>query len=518
VPLSKQRQNRGVEFVALLLAFVSPFTEAAAQTQGPPGLTRIGTKSARTYYGEVLSKDTQEIRMFDVRQGKEISIKIEEVEKIYENLQDKESVSAVSYVNCAAWRVGQVLGIRPPKGKVAKVDEDDLVVTLGAKHSIEPNQELAVIRVKGEVIDPDTGESLGKDSQQVGLLRVVEVAPAFCKARKEGGDNIKIEVGDAIEPLQGHRAVAVFPFVGSSPELSQASKSQASAFTSALLKQGVRVIERAALDKVLLELAIQQTKLYDPKVAQKVGKQVGASAILTGTVAPAARGSTEAQVRLIEVETGEVLLTATPKSFVSRKLMGGRTKAAERPQATPAPRDKGPAESAEDLWLQAKDRFASNDYSGAVRDATLAIGKDPKLPGPYQVRGYAYLKMRRFDDSIRDFTKAIQLDPKEVDPYIRRAISYAERKETTKAIADLSEAIRLEPENDEAHYLRGLMHSRLGDHRKAIADYDAAISKNQGVGFYYHERAMSYERVGETDKARADRKRAGELDPNLRGK
>ena len=64
---------------------------------------------------------------------------------------------------------------------------------------------------------------------------------------------------------------------------------------------------------------MQQTQRFDGLAAQRVGKQLGAYAVLTGTIIPKKRFF-EAQLRLIKVETGEILFAATHKvSGVGRR-------------------------------------------------------------------------------------------------------------------------------------------------------------------------------------------------------
>ena len=63
-----------------------------------------------------------------------------------------------------------------------------------------------------------------------------------------------------------------------------------------------------ALDDVLKELELQHTKSFDPEKAKKVGKQIGAAMVLTGTVVVSRTVNGSAQLRLIRVDTGEIAL------------------------------------------------------------------------------------------------------------------------------------------------------------------------------------------------------------------
>ena len=70
------------------------------------------------------------------------------------------------------------------------------------------------------------------------------------------------------------------------------------------------VLEREKLEAVLGELKLQRSKMFDPKTAQQVGRLIGASHAVTGSihaVAPKVR----IDLRLVEVKTGKVKLTTS---------------------------------------------------------------------------------------------------------------------------------------------------------------------------------------------------------------
>jgi PBP1b-binding outer membrane lipoprotein LpoB len=66
------------------------------------------------------------------------------------------------------------------------------------------------------------------------------------------------------------------------------------------------MVERKDLQKILKELAIQQTGLVDDGNAAKVGKMLGARMIISGVLYSKA-DAYEIFLKLLRVETGEVL-------------------------------------------------------------------------------------------------------------------------------------------------------------------------------------------------------------------
>ncbi|HDH99566.1 MAG: hypothetical protein DRP94_07100 [Candidatus Latescibacterota bacterium] len=96
-------------------------------------------------------------------------------------------------------------------------------------------------------------------------------------------------------------AVMDFESIGGDPHL---GPGVAENLRTALIQTGqFKVIERAALQKVLEEQKLQITGLVDPQSAIKLGKLVGAKLIVVGSVVKFAEAYT-LNVRFIDAETG----------------------------------------------------------------------------------------------------------------------------------------------------------------------------------------------------------------------
>jgi len=77
--------------------------------------------------------------------------------------------------------------------------------------------------------------------------------------------------------------------------------------TDLAVSRDVRIVERGRLEEVLKEQALGKTEYLDKASAAKVGRGVGADAVLTGSVW-VKDGDMRIDVRLVHVETGEILL------------------------------------------------------------------------------------------------------------------------------------------------------------------------------------------------------------------
>lgn len=94
----------------------------------------------------------------------------------------------------------------------------------------------------------------------------------------------------------------------------------------------VRVVERSLLEKAMDELQLNQSERFDPHQAKQLGKQVGAEAIVTGTVADLG-AMVKINARLIDVEKGNILSAAGAEIMKDRgfgrlmnRVLSGPTK------------------------------------------------------------------------------------------------------------------------------------------------------------------------------------------------
>ena len=71
-----------------------------------------------------------------------------------------------------------------------------------------------------------------------------------------------------------------------------------------MIKSGFSLAERAQLDKVLLELKLQDTALVNPATAQRIGQLSGCNLVLLGSISDQ-DSLVEINVRLVETATGD---------------------------------------------------------------------------------------------------------------------------------------------------------------------------------------------------------------------
>ena len=140
-------------------------------------------------------------------------------------------------------------------------------------------------------------------------ISVTDVQAAVEKSLDRG---VEVIAQDIAEPLPQDKKplLAVLDFNDLSDCVSALGRLTAEKLVTKLFKtKRVRVVERGLLKKALEELKFNLSELIDPNRAKQLGKQVGADAIVSGTITDTV-SSVEIIARAIAVETGDVLATA----------------------------------------------------------------------------------------------------------------------------------------------------------------------------------------------------------------
>lgn len=89
----------------------------------------------------------------------------------------------------------------PFKGKLIRTDGSTLYANAGSRNGAKPGDTFSVYSPGVELIDPDTGESLGNDMSKVGSIKLVDVQEKFSRAVKVTGGGFS--KGHIIMPSSG---------------------------------------------------------------------------------------------------------------------------------------------------------------------------------------------------------------------------------------------------------------------------------------------------------------------------
>jgi Concanavalin A-like lectin/glucanases superfamily/Curli production assembly/transport component CsgG len=298
-------RHRFLKTAAITLNLFFALSNLRANEPDKADFVRVLNKSGKSYVGEYVKEDEVTIVLRDLDTGKADEFIKEKLAKVERPLGEAEAARYIGLPKLMAWKISQLAKTTPVVGKIAKIIPSVIYLNIGEASSVAPGQELTVYRSAEDVIDPDTKKVLTHERQKLAKLQVVEVGKAYSKAKMLGELEISLTVGDEVELAADKLLVAVLPIKGESGDEDVLTEQ----LTTTLTNKGIPVVERALLDKVLTELVIQNSALFDEKTAQRIGKQLGATAVLTGQIV----GRGEAHVRLIQITSGRILLAASQK-------------------------------------------------------------------------------------------------------------------------------------------------------------------------------------------------------------
>ena len=324
-----------VSYFVIVLAALSvvSWVDRAVAAESPQ-LSLVVTRTGSNFVAEVLSDTPAEIKVLDISTGVERTIAKSDVKEVRSPLPDAVAISQSDLSAVMAWKASHLAGGTPTLGKVAKITDNVIYLTLGRKNGIAKGQTMNVFRDAGEIVDPGTKKVIARERPHIAQLEVIEVQDAFSKAKLIGDLEVKLQVGDEVETIPRRVVVAVLPLVDINGTETEPGVMMAETLTNALVSRHVTVVEREMILDGLKEAAIQRTGLFDPSTVQKLGKQIGASMVMTGRIVGEGNAA-RAFVRMFDVESGEVVLTSS-QTIPGGASSGGASAAVTARETAPA--------------------------------------------------------------------------------------------------------------------------------------------------------------------------------------
>jgi hypothetical protein len=296
-------------------------------------LASVTLKPVKTVVGELVKSDETGVTLKDLKTGAETHYPKKDIVKLTDPITIEDAARTAGLPAVFAWQLAQLSGKQAPTGKVIRVTPTAIYVNLG-KGQVSQDQELDVFRVKEEIKDPDTGEVLARERPRIAKVKVTEVQEKLCKVRIAGELEVSLEIGDEVTSGDGEFKIAVCPSAHESGELTDTGVQLAEDLTTLLVQQGATVVERSELDKVLGELLVQNTILFEAKSAQELGKLTGATVVVVGKIVPSGKAG-KAYMRLVDVQSGEILQAASASiSLANSKVVKSATPAAPSDEPT----------------------------------------------------------------------------------------------------------------------------------------------------------------------------------------
>ena len=298
------------------------------------------TESTKPRVGELLRETGLDVEFRDIKDGSTVRTSKATLKRFEKGISDEMAVRFAGLPAVVAWNVAQQAQKDQPVGKVASVSQNVVYITLGESSGVRAGSELQVYRKSREIRDPDTQKVIAVERPKVGSLQITEVQADFSKAKVTSDLELELQIGDEVAPKVDELQVAVLPFRSEKGDLLDVAAGLAEELTTHLVRQNVDVLERSALDKVVTELALQNTVLFEPDNLQRLGELAGATAIVTGKIVATGKLGT-AYVRLIDVRTGQIQFAASgTMSLANAKVVassGSSSAASPGPEPDSAP-------------------------------------------------------------------------------------------------------------------------------------------------------------------------------------
>jgi TolB-like protein len=283
----------------------------------PVAISKVALRDGKTLVGLVEEDTPKLLRLLDLKTNQISEIKRADITEGPAALSDDDAYKSAPAENIVAARVTRSIPRVGGTGKIASVDGGVIYVTLGSSHGLTDADRLSVYRGEQVIRDPDSGEVLGKQRRLVANLQPQKIDEKLTKAKLIGDLETELQVGDAVEFSGKSMVMAVIPATEPDGTCPQGALKLADLLTTRLTEGGTTIVERTKLADVIVELALSSTQLFDSEQTQKIGKQLGATAVLTGKVIREGNLSRTGQVslRLVDVATGKVLFATSYKAY-----------------------------------------------------------------------------------------------------------------------------------------------------------------------------------------------------------
>jgi TolB-like protein len=186
----------------------------------------------------------------------------------------------------AAAEIAERIGAAFPKvsGQVIGLEQERIILDLGAKDAVIPGLELQVYREGQEFKHPYTGQVLGRLDRDVGRVRVLDVQPNFSVAEIiQQATGTMVQQGDKVR-VTAARVIVALPNVDVSDVAGTNTRSVTRDLTNALIK--TNRFEVMADQRIRAALAEEKLganeQLTDPAVLQVLWKRLRVTAVLIG--------------------------------------------------------------------------------------------------------------------------------------------------------------------------------------------------------------------------------------------
>lgn len=163
------------------------------------------------------------------------------------------------------------------------------------------------------------------------------------------------------------------------------------------------------------------------------------------------------------------------------------------------------------LIEQGSKQLQEGAFDKAIQSFSDYLKTDELNPNVLCLRGVAFRKAQKFNESLADFQKAANLIPSNASVYSEIAVTQFHLKHLASALANMNKAQELEPQNPYRYSSRAYIKDACGDLEGAIADYKKCIEIDPADAVAHNNLGMLEEKLGRKQKAEKHFKEADKI-------
>jgi tetratricopeptide (TPR) repeat protein len=114
-------------------------------------------------------------------------------------------------------------------------------------------------------------------------------------------------------------------------------------------------------------------------------------------------------------------------------------------------------------------KFQMKDFKGCIADENAAIEIDSTAEAPFAIRGFAKVKLKKYNDAITDLNTSLRLKPNK-NAYTWRGMAWWFTRQYERSIDDYTKALAFDPQNADLYLYRGLSYNSAGKKAEACTD------------------------------------------------
>lgn len=165
----------------------------------------------------------------------------------------------------------------------------------------------------------------------------------------------------------------------------------------------------------------------------------------------------------------------------------------------------------DDHAVKAAEFYELGDYSGAIKEAEIAIEKGvvtERVDLVYKIIGASYDSLDDSEKAIAAYEKALEINENNYQVWTNLGVTYRSIGDFDKALECYNKALEIEPEYAEVHSSLGSLYTLQGDAKKAIEYFEKAVELDPTLATCYGNMALALAMEGRFEEAEAALKQA----------